>query len=231
MAAPTFVSETATAYDRTASTSRATASISVNAGDILVATAHGEDDQDPAFTNLTLSVSGGGLSWTSQQNVFAVDYSQVRVWTAVASSTTSFAVTFSRTGAGSYGFGGSVQVWRDSDGVGASAKTNVASGAPTLDLTTTQANSAIVVSVGDWNAVDGASRTWRTNAGALTEEVYYYDGVSGTYYDGYHADAGAVGTYAVGLSAPGGQKYAIIALEVKGTSGPAPSYSVAWITA
>ena len=127
-------------------------------------------------------------------------------------------VTSTRTGSSFNGFGLNVLTFRSSDGVGASSKDNVASGAPTLNLTTTQANSAIVVANGDWSATDGASRTWRTNAGALTEKTYDFQSAQFTVYGGYHADAGAIATYAVGLSAPGAQKYSIAAVEVKGAA-------------
>ena len=38
-----------------------------------------------------------------------------------------------------------------------------------------------------------------------------------TGYGGYHADAGTAGSKTVGLSAPSGQTYTTIALEVKGS--------------
>ena len=96
--------------------------------------------------------------------------------------------------------------------------TDDGSGAPTLNLTTTQANSAIVVANVDWTAVDGASRVWRTNAGMFKSRPIQFVSPNYTVYGGYHADAGALGTYAVGLSAPSTQRYVIGAVEVKGST-------------
>jgi hypothetical protein len=216
MAAPSFIQEAETAWntDADSTASVATASFNVVAGDILVA--YGI----VANNLLGLTISGGSLTWDNKQTVNVTDYCWLGLWTATVDSDKSMAVTFARTtdpGAQVF-YGGNVLTFRASDGVGASNKTNVASGAPTLNLGTTQDNSVVVVANGDWNAADGASRTWRANAGALTEKTYFRDSSNYTVYGGYHADAGAANTYAVGLSAPTGQKYSIAAVEIKGTA-------------
>ena len=100
-------------------------------------------------------------------------------------------------------FGGTVLTFRGASGIGASAKANVdLLTAASLNITTTQANIAIVVVNGDRRAVDGTSRAWLTGAGAFTEQTYFHDAGQYTVYGGYHADAGPIGTYTVGLSAP-----------------------------
>ena len=218
---PTFVNEYETVW--TTASPKTTASFSVQAGDILVASAMSEDG------SITASISGGSLTWTQQQVVNASGYGWLSIWTATVDADKTMSVTFTRT-AGSSNYGGNVYQFRNSSGIGASSKANVASGAPTLNLTTTQANSAIVVSNDDWTAKTTA-RTWRTIAGALTERSYAT--VSGAYtiYSGYHANAGAIGTYAVGLTAPTGQKYSIAAVEVKGSSGAPPPAPTATLSA
>lgn len=210
--APTFIQEAEIAWNTAANAvpSLVTASFSVQTGDVLVAVGATSDQ------SVTLTVSGGSLTWTQQQVVNVASNCWVAVWTAIATSSTSFAVTFTRSASADVFYGGNVLIFRGSSGVGASAKTNT-TGAPSLNLTTTAANSAIVVATADWNAVDGASRTWRTGAGALSEVSYFRDASQYTLYAGYHADAGAVGSKTVGLSAPAGQRYAIVAVEVKGT--------------
>jgi hypothetical protein len=205
--APSFVSENEVSSWSTTTASKATSSFSVQSGDVLVAYGMTEDSPNG------LSISGGSLTWTQQQLVNASSYGRAYVWTATASSTTSITVTFTRSGSGQYG--GDVLVFRGSGGIGASAKTNT-TGAPSLSLTTTLANSAIVVASVDWNAVGGGSRTWRTGAGTLTETTYATDPAHGTFYGGYHANAGTVGAKTLGLSAPSGQQYSIVAVEVKG---------------
>jgi hypothetical protein len=206
--APTLVSENEVSSWITTTATKSTSSFAVQAGDVLVA--YGMTENSPNG----LSVSGGSLTWTQQQLVNASNYGRAYVWTATASASTSITVTFTRSGSGQYG--GDVLVFRGSGGIGASAKANT-TGAPSLSLTTTQADSAIVVGVVDWNAVSGASRTWRTGAGTLTETTYATDPAHGTFYGGYHADAGAAGAKTVGLTAPTGQQYSIVAVEVEGT--------------
>ena len=193
-----------------------TPSFSVNSGDTLVAVGVTSDN------SVTLTISSStSVTWTQQQVVSVASYCYVSLWTAPVTSTGSMTVTVTRSSAQVVLYGVNVLTFSASDGVGASAKTNVSSGAPTLNLTTTQANSAIVVVNADWNSSDGASRTWRSNAGSLTEQTYFRDSSQYTVYAGYHADAGSVSTYAVGLSAPGSQKYSIAAVEIKGTTSAA----------
>lgn len=221
MPAPTFIQEAETAWNSSTSP-KTTASFSVEDGDILVCFAIVEGN---GMTFSTPTNTGTAFTWTLQQEVSVSDYTRVAIWTAPVTATQSNTVSVAR-GSGDVGnfYGVNVLTFRASDGIGASAKTNVSSGAPTLNLTTTQANSAIVVANGDWNASDGTSRTWRANAGTLTEQTYFRDSSRYTVYGGYHADAGAVGTYAVGLSAPTGQKYSIVAVEITGTAAGGGGY-------
>lgn len=209
---PTFIQEAETAWDNTTSP-KTTASFAVQTGDVLVAFAvvenHGSD----------ITISGGSLTWTERQQVNVTNYTRVYVWTTTATSSTSITVTFTR-GASRF-FGGNVLTFRGSAGVGASAKTNT-TGAPSLALTTTTDNSAIVCVNGDWNATDGASRIWRTvnsitpSSGAGTEPTYFRNSTNYATYGAYYTDAGAAGSKTVGLSAPSGQTYSIVAIEIKG---------------
>lgn len=212
MPAPTLVTEVETAWN-SATSPKTTASISVQVGDVLVAYAAQENTSG---TISTPTNSGTALTWTLRQSVDVADFCEVRVWTATATAAESITVSFGSSGG--VWFGGAVQVWRDSDGVGASSAANADGAAPSVNITTTQANSAIAVCNGDWNASDGASRTWRANAGSLTETTYFRDSAHYSVYAGYHADAGAIGTYAVGLTAPAAQKYSIVAVEIKGSA-------------
>jgi hypothetical protein len=219
--APTLVDSQKTAYDNSATPKAVT--VSWQAGDIIVWCGQGENYTG---SNETLTPTATGLTFAEQQVIAVGAYGYVRVMTAVAAGAgSSVSVSTAGTGPfnGSNWWGADVKVWRNSGGVGASSKANVDGAAPSLNLTTTQANSAIIVYNNDWNAVDGTSRTWRTGAGSLTESNYFRDAARCTSYSGYHADAGSVGTYAVGLSAPGGQKYSIVAIEIKGSAAAAPT--------
>lgn len=218
MAAPTFVSENETDWS-TSGTTEVTGSISVNSGDILVALS-GSEDWSNSSDNQT--ITGGSLTWTKQEELATTSNCGAQASTATASSTTSFAVTATKADGGTWA-GLNVLVFRDSDGIGAAESTQ-ATGAPSLSITTTQDNSAIVVIVVDWAAVDGASRTWRTvnsitpTSGNGLEKTYFRDGAHYGVYAAYYSDAGAAGAKTVGLSAPGSQTYGIIAIEVKGTA-------------
>lgn len=205
---PTFVSYTATASWVTNTTSTTTASISVQTGDLMV----GYTMTEANTTTTAISDSGSG-TWTLAQANSVASNCYDAIWTRPVTATTTYTVTFTRTGSGVYG--GAVIVFRGSGGVGASSKTTN-TGAPTLNITTGQAHSAVVVVNGDWNAVDGTSRTWRTNAGTIFEQTYTRNASFYTGYAAFHSNAASATTYAVGLSAPTGQAYAILALEVKG---------------
>lgn len=214
MAAPSFIQEAETAWN-SGTTPKTTASFNVLAGDVLVAVAIVENN-DRSLS----AVTGGSLTWTERQRVAVTDYCQVAVSTATVDSDKSMTVSFAAS-AGSAYFGGNVFTFRGSDGVGASSKTN-ASGAPSLGLTTTQVDSAIVVANGDWSTVDGTVRAWETvSAGVATEQTYFRDAAHYGVYAAYHADAGTAAAKTVGLTLPTGQKYSIVAVEVKGSGGSA----------
>ena len=193
---------------------KTSSSLSVQAGDVLAVVASGS-------LNLTCSDSQG-LSWTLRQSIVVTNYEPLWLWTATVAATGSLTVTVTRS-SGSSNYGLDVTVWRGVT-VGASSKTN-ATGAPSLGITTTAANSAIVVASSDWAGVT-SSRTWRTGAGAATE---LWDVTSGStrFYGAYHADAGTQAAKTVGLSAPSGQTYSIVALELVTTTPTAGVDTVA----
>lgn len=212
MAAPTFVAEHETTWNSETPNPRVTAAFNALAGDLLVCIGMSEDQAYPLATPTNTQ---GALTWTLRQSVVVSAYSTCYVWTApVDANKTGMTVSVSRTSNGYHGI--NVLHFRDTAGVGASAKAN-ASGAPSVGLTTGAADSAVVVAVADWNAVSGASRTWRTVGTAATEQSYEANGHY-TLYAAYHANAGAAGAKTAGLSAPTGQKYAIIAVEILGAA-------------
>lgn len=211
---PVFVDEHEVSFGTLSSSggSANTGSFSVTAGDLLVIVGSSED------ASRTLNTpTGGSLTYTLHQSVVVTDYTTAYVWTAVCTSTTSITVTITVAGTGDIRAWGFNVLRFQKAGVGASTKTNVLSGAPTVTLTTTRNNSAIVMLNSDWNSQDGASRTYRTNAGTFTEQTYFRDAARYATYNGYYANAGTAAGYAVGLTAPGSQKYSIVALEVVGT--------------
>lgn len=227
---PTFVAEYETSYSSTGSAK--TVSVTCADGDVLVCAGFTDDG---GFFTLGTPTGHSGFSWSLgalPRSVLVTNYCGLYIWTAVVGAGQGQTFTCSITPSGSNFWGYNVLRFSGSDGVGASAKTNVASGAPSLALTTTSDNPAIVAFNGDWVPVDGASRTWRQinsitpTAGNGMERTYNFNSSFTTYYGAYWSDCGAAGAKTTGLSAPSGQKYSVIAVEIKGaTSGvtvPAP---------
>jgi hypothetical protein len=210
MTKPTFVGSQSTTFNNTA-TSKTTTALAVTNGDFLVAVAATADS--PATLAITSSPS---LTWTLKQSDTTSGHCSTYLWTATANATGNQTITLTRSGSDVI-YGGMLSAWNASAGFGNSAKSQ-GSGAPTLNLTTTQANSAIMLIDSDWAAVTGTV-TPRTNAGAFTQVDNYADGSAYGVHTGYHADAGATNTYAVGYTAPTGQTYNLMAVEIKGVSG------------
>lgn len=216
MAAPTFVTHTATVFNT--QTTPKTASVAVLAGDVLSAFAIVADVADTVSTPTN---DGAALTWNPEQiNAAASGNVWQGTWTAVVDTSRTIVVSFAKVGGHAINWGADVLVWRSAS-VGTSTKVTGGSGAPTLNITPTQANSAIMVSIGDWAAVAGAP-TWRTGAGAFTSTTELAgDATTYSARGGYHADAGAIAAYAVGVTLPAGETYSIIALEIKGVAGSA----------
>lgn len=213
---PTFVGEhEGTAWNTGGGTAKSV-TWTPTSGNILVAIAMSED----AGTTLAIS---GGPTWTLAQSHTTASNCTVYVWTATAASG-SITPTITPGGAnGNQVFGMNVLEFSGSDGVGASNKAQT-TGAPSLGLTTLQDNSAIVVANADYLATDGTSRTWRTvnsvtpTSGNGLEVTYFRNTTNYAVYAAYYSDAGAAGAKTVGLSAPTGQQYSIVAVEVKGAA-------------
>jgi len=209
---PTLVSHTETAFNNTSN--KTTTAFDVQDGDVLVVLGVAEDD--PTTFN-TPTNSGAAFTWTLLQLSSPVGYTRVSAWSATATVTQSMTVTLTQNL--SLQFGAAVYVFRNSNGIGASFKSNALGGAPSFDLTTTRDNSAILMINGDWNAVDGATRAYRTSAaGAFTEHTYYRDALRYVAYIGYYPDSGTLGAKTIGMTAPVGQKWASIAVEIMGST-------------
>lgn len=224
MSAPTFVAAYSTGYTGVGTSK--SVSVARNAGDKLVLYAMSEAG-DASFGTPVLS----GVTWTlvEAQGVGNGLRSEVVVWIGEATtSTTSNASLSNAEDEVQWGF--TVVRFSGSAGFGAAESTNNGTGsaAPSLAITTTADNSAIVCAVADWNADDGA-RTWRTvNSITPTSgnglELDYHNVIDAyVCYGAYYNDAGTAGAQTVGLTAPTGMRYVIAAVEVLGIDDSAPS--------
>lgn len=227
MAAPTFVSEYPTAFNNATSPKTAMSAVSINSGDVLIGVAANEADVLSTFTE------NGSASWVTQQQNTTTAYSATIGTAYVCTGNETLTVTITNT---SGFFGGNVVRFSGTEGVGDS---NIAQGddtvspgtnLPSVTFSTTQDNSAIVVICSDWAAVN-VGQTFTNNFGGTATNLTDYQG-DGSHYGVaicYFPDAGSAGSKTIGMSAPTGQKWTIVAIEVKGTSGPAPEYKIAWI--
>ena len=211
MAAPTHVQYAATASN---ATTPKTAPLTVQAGDVLVVRCVGEDvGLVPAFG--TPTNDGAALTWTAAQEAAVASNCWVKAWTAeVDTDRSPITISMSRVGGGGTWWG-AARAWRDSGGVGGSAKVEGDTSANfSVDITTLEDDSAIDVVHGDWAAVAGARTYLTATAGAFTENTNLAGGGGGyQIISGYHANAGVAGLKTIGASAPSGQDVSIVVVE------------------
>ncbi len=231
MVAPLFVASYSSDYTVTSTTSNAT--VTTQPGDLLVVYAASEGG---GYTFST--PTGNGVTFTLQQSVSINNqWCNAYIWSGVDSVGGNNWTLSSTWGGAACHWGITCLVFRNSGGVGASYSYNVDSALPSLGLTTTQDNSAVVVLDADWYAVDGTSRTWLTvngitpTSGNGLETNYAYVYNIYTVYGAYYNDVGLAGADTFGLSAPPGQRYSIVALEVKGLVTVPNATVTAWLTA
>ncbi len=171
--------------------------------------------------------TGGGLTYTLRQEVNVSSRTRVAVWTApVFEAQASFTLSITR-GGSDFMWGFNCLRFSACSGIGASAQTNAVNGAPSLTLSTTKPGSTLLVVNSDWVPVDGSSRAYRTPTGstAITpggagERTYANDPSNYTAYVGYHATSGVAGSKTVGLTAPIGQTYSLVAVELLAAVAP-----------
>lgn len=222
--APVFVTDYETAWFTT--TTPKTVSVDVDADDVLVVCGMGGDWATSADNLLT--PTGGGLTYSLATSVTLTGFCQAYLWTARSSTTQSFTLSGSMNGGGKQ-WGFVAQRFSGVDRIGVAAAdhyTGVHSGT-WLDLTTTDNDSVTCIISGDWNAADGTSRTWRTVNGvtpatpaANGETTYARDASFYGVYAGYYPTSGIMGSNTYGQSAPTGQKYTIVGVELIGLPSP-----------
>jgi hypothetical protein len=185
--------------------------IAVSTGDLIVAFVTSENQ--PYFATIADSM---GHTWTLQEDLNVASNARVQIWTAIANGNGTCTVTFTRDAdVSTKWIGGAVRKWSSHGGIGSHTKGN-GTATTGLAFTSQEDNSAWQVVNADWAGVDGTVRTWLTEAGSLTEGTYERLSTAGTSYSGIHPDAGDEGTHSVGLSAPSGQTWGIVVLEILG---------------
>ena len=227
---PTFVAVTPTGAWNTTTSPKTPTALNVLANDVLVDVMAAADIWDAGGDAFNVTNSGTAQTWTKNQTVGPPLATNcfVQGTTAIQSvSDSAETITGTYTNPGGFMWGHQVFQFRDSNGIGNTVKNNVTTaGTATTSITTTQDNSAIVVIIADWNANDGATRTWATVNGITPtaangyEKTYTFTSTQYTVYAAYYPDAGAAGAKTVGVTTPS-MMYSIVAIEVKGASGAA----------
>lgn len=213
---PTFVAQQTTTWTTTTTDPLTTSTISAATGDVAVA--FGASESADGINRQTLS--GTGVTLSLLQDSFTTLLCEVDLYSGTVSSGGNVSATLtSDTG---YQRGVTLLTLSGSNGVGASNKASATANGQ-ISLTTTQDNSAVLVFAADWNAVDGASRTWLTvnsytpSAGNGYEKVYNFSSTHYTVYGALYPDVGAAGAKTFGLSAPGSLNANVLVVEITGT--------------
>jgi hypothetical protein len=200
---------------------RTTSSFSAAANDLIVAFV-GSDG--PASGGQSVTVSGGGLTWTRVQGVNA-QLGASEIWSATAATASTLTVT-STQAVGGYRQSLTVATF-PAAAIGASGTANALSGAPTVSLTTTRAN-AYVYGVGnDWTAAVS-----RTPAGTQVLAHQWLDTTSG---DSYWVQSLAGAAPSSGTSvqiadaAPTGDRWNVAAVEIVPAPGTTPIVSLRYV--
>jgi len=209
--APTFVGNSSSTWSVGGAT-QATGNVLTQTGDFLVVYAGCEDQGSCGTLSVTSTPT---LTWDLSQSGQLGSYAPAYIWTSTSTSGGNVKVTVSHiTGARG---GADLLVFRNTGGFGNNIENNGASGNPGVNLATTASDSAIVAFDTDWTPSAGTG-TWSTAAGSFTalDDVY----ISGAYavHGGYYPDASSTRTYSVGMTAPTGQKWQIVALEILGST-------------
>ncbi|WP_427422665.1 hypothetical protein [Lysinibacillus fusiformis] len=212
---PTLIASYAVYSASTDTTDLVTASFTPSNGEVLVVKLATWD-----ASNGMGAVSGGGQTYTTRITGPTAGFNGwVRIVTAVVSgSPGSMTVTAAGT-AGNSRHSMVVERWTGTlAGTPAVNSTTSGSGAPSANITTAAANSAV-----SWVSVDVASQDPTTRAYRLSgvEDLLFdgHVGANSVHYGASVADVGAAGTYAMGMTAPGSQTWVLAGIEIQAGAG------------
>lgn len=205
--------------DSTASntTSLVTSAITVTNGDVLVIKVAAESNA----TGIT-TPTGGSQTYTLRASDATASHCNVAIYTAVVSgSPGTVTVTVAFTSTPSW-HSMVVERWTGAQlaGTPATNSTKVGTGAPSTTLTTVAAGSVVTWVNGDWNATAPGTPAYRSSA---TQDGRHDKSTS--FYVAYYATqaAASAGSQTMGLTAPTGQTWSLLGIEVQDAGGGAPA--------
>lgn len=185
---------------------------SVPAGALLVLVTTGESDNSNPCNVTSLP----SLTWTRRSNAHGLSSGDAEIWTAVFTAGGNISITSAWQNTDNQSSVCYIITGQESVPGGASASA-YNQGAPSVNITTTRANSIIIGGISDWNAVNGNSRVYRD--ASVTESFYRrVNGAFTTY--SFYRSASSVGTYTEGLSSPTAQSSGTVLYEVRGPVVP-----------
>lgn len=203
-------------------TSLVSSSKTVALGDIFIVTGHSENNTTTDRLG-TVTDSSSRITWTKyKENVTATTCSAV-LWYGVATSAGTTTITVAGPSGANWH---SATVWQITGGQLAATPAFILStaggSAPSVNITTTGANSLVIASHGDFNARSPAGVTYRSSGAQ--------DGIhdkSPTFYTAYyyHQAVATAGAVAVGQTAPTGQAPSMVAIEIQLAGGTNASVS------
>jgi len=207
--APTIVSSGQTASWQT--NANKSISVAVQVNDLLVVYANAENQTS------FITISGGTGTWVNSVSIEgAGNYCNTYIWTKACTANETANINGTDGTTGHFGFG--YVLFRNHGGLGASNSGNATNNSSNITLTGVSANSAIVLALGDWNAVAGTNTYITTDAGTFTELTDNHEVGIYASNGGYYADVGSAANKNVGLTAPTGMAWTLLAIEVKGTA-------------
>lgn len=195
-----------------------TASFTPGIGDVIIVKAVSES----VATSAAVPSDTSGNTYASRANDTTAAHCYTRISTSTV--TVSAALTVSSTFSGSAGFHSMiVERWTGASLAGSPAinGTKTGTGAPVSSITTTGANSVVSWLVGDFAAVSPASRTYNTTSATPVEDGIH-DKSTGNYVAYYvHQPAASAASQTLGITAPTGQTWTLLGIEILATGGPA----------
>ncbi len=181
------------------------------AGEVLVAFVGSDGPQTSG--SQSVAVSGAGLTWTLVKRANA-QYGDAEVWTATAPAVLTNVTVRSTPVRSGYDQDLTVIAMEGTVGVGASVAGSAASGAPGLNVTTTEAASLVLAVGHDWDKA--TARTLPT--GLVMLDQWPDTSTGDTFWSEYtNQTTGAAGTVVhIGATAPTGDRWNMVAIELEG---------------
>ncbi len=206
-------------------TSLVSSSFTPSNGEVLVVKVATEEINKPTIG----TPIGGSQSYTSRVSQTGASQCSAQMFTAVVSgSPGAMTVTVDFSGSGGW-HSMVVERWSGAQLASTPATTGAfGTGAPSATVTTVGTNGIVSWANADWNAIPPGTPAYRSGAiedGRHDQSPNFY-----VAYFAYQAAASA-GSQTIGLTAPTGQKYTIVGVEVQGTADVPIDMPIAWLRA